>query len=103
MSSSHKPYAVRLKEDQRLVLLRVLADQVQYMANSSVLTMALNHWGHALSRDQVKTELRWLEEQGLLAIEELAGDAVLLARLTERGVDVAAGRAVVPGVARPGA
>jgi hypothetical protein len=99
---SHKPFAERLREDRRLVLLRVLADQVQYMANSSVLTMALSSWGHAVSRDQVKTELRWLEEQSLVRIDELPAD-VLLAHLTERGHDVAAGRAVVPGVSRPGA
>ena len=94
-------YADFLRQDLRLVALRLLAELPAYRANSSVLTMALDRYGHAVSRDQVKTELRWLEEQGLVRIEDL--DAVLVATLTERGQDVATGRAVVPGVKRPGA
>jgi hypothetical protein len=45
------------------------------------------------SRDQIKSELRWLEEQGLVTVEDI--ETVLVARLTERGADVAAGRAIV--------
>ncbi|EDQ2494188.1 ArsR family transcriptional regulator, partial [Salmonella enterica subsp. enterica] len=51
--------------------------------------------------DQVKTELRWLEEQSLVRTETL--ESVLVVWLTERGADVAAGRTIVPGVKRPGA
>jgi len=90
-----------LREDQRLVILRLLAEQPGYRANSSVLRAALESYGHSMSRDQVKTELRWLEEQGLLDVENL--DVVLVATLRERGQDVATGRAVAPGVKRPGA
>lgn len=71
-----------------LVLLRVLAEM-------------LDNFGHPATRDQVKTELAWLAEQGLMMLQE-AG-SVRVATLTERGQDVAAGRAVVPGVKRPGA
>lgn len=42
-----------------------------------------------------------LKEQGLVMVEDIG--TVLVARLTERGADVAAGRAIVPGVKRPGA
>lgn len=94
-------FANFLREDQRLLILRLLAELAAYRANSSVLAMGLSSYGHAISRDQVKTELRWLEEQGLVVLEEVG--PVLVATLTERGGDVATGRARVPGVKRPGA
>lgn len=93
----------RLRADRRLALLRLLAEQNAYKANSSVLTMAMDCFGHVVSRDQVKTELRWLEEQGLITIEDLAPADLLVARLTERGLEAAQGNAVVHGVNRPGA
>lgn len=88
-----------LAEDQRLVLLRFLADVPGWAANSSVLQTALNAIGHAISRDKVHTELAWLAEQGLVKIETLPG--IQVATLTERGHDVSAGLSVVPGVKRP--
>lgn len=96
-------YAKYLSEDRRLVILRILAEMPTYRANSSVLHTVLNEWGHEPSRDQVKSELRWLEEQQLVTLEDVGEGAVLLAKLTERGADVAAGRARVDGVKRPGA
>ncbi len=94
-------YADYLRHDIRLVVLRLLVEMTAYRANSSVLTMALDSYGHALSRDQVKTELHWLAEQGALTIYDVG--PVLVATLTERGQDIAAGRARVPGIKRPGA
>lgn len=94
-------YAQTLSEDRRLVILRVLSEMPAYKANSSVIYSLLSNWGHSPSRDQVKNDLRWLEEQELVQVEEVA--TVFLATLTERGQDVAQGRAVVHGVKRPGA
>lgn len=94
-------FAAHLAQDRRLVILRLLAEMPTYRANSSVLTVALENFGHAATRDQVKTELRWLEEQGLMRVDDVG--PVLVATLAERGLDVARGRAVVPGVARPNA
>lgn len=82
-----------------MAILRALAELPLFRANSSVLASILDQFGHAVSRDQVKTELRWLEEQGLVAIDEVG--SVLVATLNERGQDVAEGRAVVDGIARP--
>ena len=90
-----------LREDQRLVILRVLANMPSYTANSSVLHGALTQVGHNPSRDQVKTEIRWLEEQGLVTVEPVYD--LLVARITERGADVVAARTLVPGVKKPGA
>lgn len=95
-------YADFISADRRLVILRILFEMPTYRANSSVLHSVLDQWGHEPSRDQVKGELRWLEEQGLVTIDDVAAGAVLLARLTERGIDVQAGRARVDGVKRPG-
>lgn len=97
-----KPFADRLREDQRLVLLRTLVDMPGYTANSSVLYMEMHGLGHRVSRDLIKTHMHWLGEQDLVMLEE-AVEGVLVATLTERGGDVAAGVAVVPGVKRPGA
>jgi len=96
-----KPFAERLREDQRLVILRLLAGQNSYMSNSSVLTNGLEHLGHSLTRDQVKTHLHWLAEQDLVSIED-AVPGVLVVTLRARGLEVAGGKAVVPGVAQPG-
>jgi hypothetical protein len=94
-------YSQHLTEDRRLVILRILAELPTYRANSSLICSLLSHWGHAPTRDQVKTDLTWLQEQGLLSVETL--ETVMLATLSERGADVVAGRAFVPGVKRPGA
>lgn len=94
-------FATYIREDQRLVILRVLAGMPSYTANSSVLHGALGQVGHNPSRDQVKTEIHWLAEQGLVTVEEVFD--LLVARITERGADVAAARTVVPGVKKPGA
>lgn len=95
------PYSDFIRQDVRLVLLRLLVEMTAYRANSSVLTMALDSYGHSLSRDQVKTELHWLAEQGALTLQDVG--PVMVATLLERGQDIAAGRARVPGIKRPGA
>lgn len=90
-----------LAEDRRLVILRVLYELPAYRTNSFLLTTLLNKFGHEPSADQVKGDLAWLQEQQLLTVEVV--ETVHIATLTTRGADVAAGRAVVPGVKRPGA
>ncbi len=92
-------YSDFLRHDQRLVLLRILLEMPSYKANSSVLANMLSQLGHSVSRDLVKTELRWLSEQGMLVLQEVA--SVLVATLSERGQDVAEGRSQVDGIARP--
>ena len=90
-----------IREDMRLVILRLLAEMPAYRSNSSVLLAGLENFGHAPTRDTVKTEVQWLAEQDLVTVENVG--PVVVATLTERGGDVAKGRAVVPGVKRPGA
>lgn len=94
-------YVEFLKEDQRLVILRILNEMPSYSSNSSIIYSALDHYGHGISRDQVKTHLSWLAQQDLVKIETVG--TVLVARLTDFGADVATGKATVPGVKRPSA
>lgn len=86
-------------EHQRLVVLQVLEEDADYAKNETVLQAALSALGHGISGDRLRTELAWLSEQGLVAVEAVAGMQV--AKLTRRGEDVALGRSRVPGVARP--
>lgn len=93
------PFADYLRQDQRLVMLRILSEMPAYRSNSSVIHTVLHQFGHSPSRDSVRAELAWLAEQGLVKLDD-AG-AVLVVTLTERGADVASGHAVVPGISKP--
>lgn len=92
-----------LAADRRLCILRFLSDDRDYSLNESLIQDALTLVGHAMSRDSVRVELAWLKEQGLVGTrtEMLGSKPLLIATLTERGADAAAGRAEVPGVKRP--
>lgn len=92
-------YAEFLRQDQRLVTLRILSELPGYRSNTSVVHSLLHQFGHSPSRDSVRAECSWLAEQGLLKVEDIG--AVLVVTLTERGADVASGHAVVPGVSKP--
>ena len=93
-------FADLMTEDERLVILRALEqDTGGYTANESILHSILGDFGHKVSRDRVKTQLNWLKEQELVQLKDVAG--CLVATLTSRGLDVATGLAVVPGVKRP--
>ncbi|MDP1696485.1 MAG: ArsR family transcriptional regulator [Xanthomonadaceae bacterium] len=88
------------REQRRLVILRLLAEQSAYKSNSSVLRASVDRLGISSSRDDVRTDLAWLSEQGLLRLDEPA-QGVYVAVLSERGMDVSQGNTHVPGVARP--
>lgn len=98
-----KTFTDRLREDRRLVLLRLLSEQPGYRANSSNLHAGLYTLGIAASRDDVTTDLHWLREQSLVVLEPVPEvPELLIASITARGDDVANGVAIVPGVRRPG-
>jgi hypothetical protein len=97
--SKHKLLQERLTEDRRLAILRLLQEMPASRSNSSVIADMLVMLGHEVSRDYVRTQLRWLEEQELMSVENVGG--VLVVNLAERGHDVATGAAVVDGVKKP--
>lgn len=87
-------------EDRRLSILLVLMESPSYSANLFLVQTAVAQiYGHNASLDQLRTDTAWLAEQGLLS-NKVTGE-VTVATLTQRGVDVAAGRSVQPGVKRP--
>lgn len=92
-------FPTRVREDRRLVVLRTLALDTDYRLNERLLQAALSASGHDVSQDQLRTELDWLAEQELLAIESTG--QLRIVTLTRRGLDVAAGRSRTSGVARP--
>lgn len=83
----------------RLTILRYLADDAEYTINESLLTVLVERMGFTPSRDKMRTELRWLEEQEVLTIEVI-GD-LYIATLNQRGLDVARGRTAIDGVEKP--
>lgn len=89
-------------KDQRLVILRSL-EECGYDANESILNDCLDMYGHDISRDLVRNHLLWLEEQGLIKLTRLNnnGKDFYVATITQRGLDVAQGRAFVDGVKKP--
>lgn len=93
-------FAERVRGERRLALLRLLASTPTHPAADTLLYRALPDVGLAGPLDVVRADLAWLEEQGLVEQDRTAG-AVMLARITARGIDVAEGLSHVPGVARP--
>lgn len=87
-------------EDRRLVLLKALAASAQYRANAYLLRLFCDQLGHTASADKIIGDLAWLVDAGLTTTE-LPLPNVVVATLTARGLDVADGRAVHPGVAKP--
>ena len=55
----------RIDADQRLVMVRLLAEAPGYTLGESMLDEVLEAYGHRVSRDKVRAHLAWLDEQGL--------------------------------------
>lgn len=92
-------FADMVDQDRRLVLLKALESAAQYRANAFLLNRFCCSVGHTVAADRTEADIAWLAEQGLVNREQLQGFTV--AALTVRGLDVATGRAVVPGVQAP--
>ncbi len=92
-------FAILVEEIRRREILCALAQDKGYEHNEGVLQTVLRLLGYTSSRDQVRTSLGWLAEQGFITLREVGGYKV--ATLIARGADVASGAAIVPGVKRP--
>ncbi|SFQ14115.1 hypothetical protein SAMN05421853_10296 [Roseivivax halotolerans] len=84
---------------RRLAILRHLEKAADYTANSSILLDVVRGVGVSSTEDQLRSALAWLDEQELITLTDL--ETVSVATATTRGVDVALGRALHPGVKRP--
>lgn len=83
----------------RATALRLLADLPEYRANDIVITDAVRAVGLGCTDEQLRGHLTWMQEHRLVTLEAVGGMKV--ATLTERGAEVAAGRAHIEGVQRP--
>ena len=90
----------RLRETKRLVILRLVAALERRRIDLMTLRSALRDLGHETERDVLVSELRWLDRQSLLRLDDLAGGGLLIT-LTERGDMAQRGEIEEPGVARP--
>lgn len=89
-----------IREESRLVTLRVLAEQPDHRLNSSLLRDDLDaRWGINKTRDWVHDELRWLADMG--AVTVLPVGTVIIATLTAKGLDHVERRRIIEGVKRP--
>lgn len=90
-----------LAEDRRLAMLRLLVE-ANGEANESVLYTGLEMLGHRteLTRANVRADLKYLQERDLVVLDYFE-DKVCIAKITERGVEVAEGRTRVEGVKKP--
>ncbi|MDI3260080.1 MAG: ArsR family transcriptional regulator [Sinobacteraceae bacterium] len=94
------PYRETFAAHVRLCLLRLLDEAPGREANSVILHDAVLAYGLKCSRDSCAAQIAWLAEQELVTTRDIAG--VVIVTLTARGQDAAHGRAIVPGVRRPG-
>lgn len=95
-----KDFEEHFNKHLRLTILEVLTAAPAYSANLKVLHSAIISLGFHVSFAKIEGQIDWLSDQDLVDVEHL--HAVRVAVLTQRGLDVAAGNAVVTGVNRPG-
>jgi len=89
-----------IREHARLIILRDLAEQSDGRWNSEALREDLElRWAINRPRDWVHEELRWLEMMGAVTLVESA--SVLIASITQKGLDHVERRIRIEGVKRP--
>ncbi len=89
-----------LRPHLRIAILKCLArKEVQsYTLNDSILHQLVDGYGLTVTRDQVRTEICWLRDQGMVTVRDLEG--FLVAGLTDSGLDIAEGRGSHPAIQR---
>lgn len=88
------------ERERRLVILRI-THEGDGSANDRLLRSGLGHWGLACSLPEVRRDLEWLEERGLVECVDLPSSSrtpVRRVTITPRGRDVALGKTDVEGV-----
>ena len=92
-------YRKFVAEDVRRIVLDELARQPGWRLNDDLLLRVLESYGHNKSRDYIRAELDWLEKTRAVTLTEVGG--IVIAELTERGLDHVERRKLIAGVARP--
>jgi len=90
-----------MEANKRLIILRSLDETDDGRMNETLLTRALEIYGYALTREQVRDLLKWLDERDAIDTT-MAGGVVMIAVLTRRGQDHLEFRgAPIEGIDRP--
>lgn len=92
-------YKSTVRRHRRLAILRHLAGSDQYTANVSILEDVLAGVGIPSTRDQVRTEINWLDQNAFVRATDYDGFVVVAA--TRAGVEIAEGRGTHPEIERP--
>ena len=92
-------YNEQMTAFRKLETLNILFAQPAYTAHEFDLKTALKANGHAVASDTLRTDLNWLNEQGLVYIDQTS--SVYVITLTARGNETREGLTSVHGVARP--
>ena len=88
-----------LAQDRRLLILQGLAEAEGYALRETVLARLLEAQGEHIGHVRLRSQLEWLRDALLIDLDQSADP--WLAKITRRGLDVAAGKTRVAGVARP--
>jgi len=89
-----------LTADRRYLILKALSASASYTAHSLLLLRFVDGLGQKPTQDQINGDIQWLHDQGLLtATPSGIGDQI--ATITGRGLEIAEGRAIYPGVRKP--
>ncbi len=92
-------YRQLIRQHRRLLILQLLEESNDYKINETILNEMIEIRLSPTPQDVVRSDLQWLDEQGLVEIDIL-GD-LWVPKLAVRGLDAAKGIARVPGVSRP--
>lgn len=88
------------RQNLRLVILQILYKQPGYVANETVIQMALKQHGIVVNRDQLHLELSWLDASVDCLVDQISG-GVHIANLSGNGMEVVEGSQNIPGIRRP--
>ena len=92
-------FADTLRRHRRLAILRALNSAPEYSANESMLMDVMTALRITSTRDQVRTDLGWLADQGFITTTTIFD--LMTATVTEAGADIATGRRIHPDVEKP--
>lgn len=87
------------RQDLRLVMLKALSKYPGYQGNETILSVEADAFGHSVSRDVIRTEMRKLGELGAVTIRE-AG-SVMVATLSLRGLEHVQAKTFIDGILQP--
>ena len=88
-----------IDEDIRLIILKELAAMPDGRSNENILTEAVHACGHNKSRDYLRTQLNKLAELG--ATRNTSIGTIIVAQITEAGVDHCLRRSKIDGIRQP--